>query len=59
MVGAEARIFFFDFMDDNNPNAVTAEIISFIYSTPLFSRDFIPPEVALFKFKHSNNKCTE
>lgn len=46
-------------MDDNNPNEVTAEIclkiISLIYSTPSFSRDFIPSEVASLKFKHSNN----
>lgn len=52
-------IFLFNFMDGNNPNAVTAEIwlkiISLIYITPSFSRDFIPPEVALLKFKGSNN----
>lgn len=49
----------FNFMDDNNPNTVTTEIwfkrISLIYSTSLFSRDFIPPELALLKFKDSTN----
>lgn len=49
----------FNFMDDNNSNVVTAEIwlkiISLIYSTPWFSRDVIPPEVALLKFEDGNN----
>lgn len=51
--------FFPSFVNDSNPNAAAAEIeiktISSVYSKPQTSGDFIPPQVILLKFKHSNN----